>query len=251
MHVTVLGTGTSYPDPDRVQSGVLVESGDFKILLDVGSGILHRLTQTKIDLTDLSAVFFTHFHIDHCSDFLPLYQTLWLEEYQETLEIYGSADIHEWLKGINEVSFPYLLDRISTEVNELAEHDKVDFGEVKVEAHPTCHSDQDSRAFKVTNEDASLVYTGDTSVCEEVIEMAKDVDVLIHECNWLDGDHREGVHTSPSELNKVVSDAGPVKVILVHVSPPVVREQDSVVEIVGRSNSAEVVIGEDLVEINL
>lgn len=251
MHVTLLGTGTSFPDPERVQSGVLLETEDFTFLLDNGSGTLHRLTQTEIELTDLSAVLFTHFHVDHCSDFLPLYQTLWLQEYDKTLEVYGSADIHDWLKGINEVSFPYLLDRISTKVIELAEHDRLDFGGVTIEAHPTCHSDQDSRAFKVEADGASLVYTGDTSACEEVIKMAKDVDVLIHECNWLDGDHREGVHTTPSDLNQVVSEAQPEKVILVHVSPPVVRERDSVVEIVGKSNNAEVIMGEDLLEIQL
>ncbi|MGV9103003.1 MAG: MBL fold metallo-hydrolase [Candidatus Thorarchaeota archaeon] len=251
MHVTLLGTGTSYPDPNRVQSGVLVEIGELKLIFDTGSGTLHRLTQTGIDLTQLSAVFFTHFHIDHCADFLPLYQTLWMQEYDDTLQVYGSADIHDWLRGINEVSFPYLLDRISTNITELAPHDQIEFENVEVEACPTCHSDQDSRAFKIATKYASLVYTGDTSVCHEVIKMAKGVDVLIHECNWLDGDHPEGVHTSPHELNAVVSETKPDKVILVHVSPPVVEKKDSVIEIVGESNLSEIIMGEDSLQIDL
>jgi ribonuclease BN (tRNA processing enzyme) len=109
----------------------------------------------------------------------------------------------------------------------------------------------DSRAFKVEYNGTSVVYTSDTAPCQQIIELAKGVDVLIHECNWLDGDHPKNVHTSPSELNEITKQTGAKKVVLVHVGPDVVGEQENVLEIVRRNTDAEIIMGQDLLEINL
>ena len=67
----------------------------------------------------------------------------------------------------------------------------------------------------------------------------------------LDGAHPEGVHTSPSELAQIVEEINPSKIVLTHVSPEVVAIKDKVIEIVSRRTNAEVVLGEDLMEIDL
>ncbi|MHA2360284.1 MAG: MBL fold metallo-hydrolase, partial [Candidatus Thorarchaeota archaeon] len=105
MKVTLLGTGTSYPDPDRVQAGILVETGITKVLFDVGSGTLHRLTQLEFDLTTLDAVFLSHFHIDHVSDFLTLCQSLWLSGYERTFQLYAPPMVKDWSRGVHDVAF--------------------------------------------------------------------------------------------------------------------------------------------------
>ena len=112
MKVTLLGTGTSFPDPNRVQSGILVEAENKTFLLDVGSGVLHRLIQTGIDLKTLDSVFISHFHIDHCSDFLTLCQSLWLAGYDKTLELYAPPTMREWSRGVREIGFPYLREKV-------------------------------------------------------------------------------------------------------------------------------------------
>jgi ribonuclease BN (tRNA processing enzyme) len=81
--------------------------------------------------------------------------------------------------------------------------------------------------------------------------LAKGTDVLIHECNWLDGPHPEGVHTSPSELARIAEEINPSKVILTHVAPEVVAKRDKVIEIVSRRTDAEVIVGEDLMTVAL
>ncbi len=251
MKATLLGTGTSFPDPTRVQSGILVEIGDKRVLFDVGSGVLHRLTQLEIDLRTLDSIFLSHFHIDHCSDFLTLTQSLWLSGYDKTLNLYAPRMIREWFRGVYDVAFTYMRDKVLIEATILDEGLAVHQGDFVVSNTPTVHSTMDTRAFKIEHEGKSMVISSDTAPCREVIDLAKDCDVLIHECNWLDGTHPEGVHTSPSELAWVAEEATPERLVLTHVSPEVVANRKKVVDIVQRRTDAKVIFGEDLMVLDL
>jgi len=246
MKVTMLGTGTTYPDPDRVQSGILIELNDESILFDIGAGIYHRLIQTGVDLGSISSIFITHFHIDHCSDFLMLCQYLWLGGHDKPLNIYGPPEIKQWYRGLFDIAFPYAQNRLAIDVRILKEHEVVQVGKANISNTPTVHGNMETRALRIEWRGHSLVYSSDTAPCRNVIDLAKGTDVLIHECNWLDGPNPEGVHTTPSQLAQIVEEVAPKKVILTHVSPNVVSQKDRVLEIVSRQTNVEIVLGEDL-----
>lgn len=246
MKITLLGTGTSFPDPNRVQSGILVETSNTAILLDVGSGVLQRLAHLNYDITKIDAIFISHFHIDHCSDFLALCQSLWLAGYDRILQLYAPPNLHEWSRGTRDIAFPYLLEKVSIEMHSLRENDLIYIDSLNVAACPTLHGRMQTRAFKVEESGFSFVFSSDTAPCPEVISLAKETDILIHECNWLDGNHPQGVHTSPSELAHVAEMANPSKVILNHVSPEVVANSKKALDTVQRRTKAIVSLGEDL-----
>jgi ribonuclease BN (tRNA processing enzyme) len=247
----MLGTGTSFPDPHRVQSGILIEDGNHRILLDIGSGVLHRLTQLAFDIKTIDAVFISHFHVDHCADFLPLCQSLWLAGYDETLKLYAPPTVTEWSRGLNDISFTYLRDKIRIATTSLQENQVVSLEDLRIVTTPTLHSNYDTRAFRVEGNGKSLTFSSDTAPCRNIIDLAKETDVLVHECNWLDGVHREGIHTSPSELARIAEEIDPSKIILTHVSPEVAAEKEKVIEIVSRRTTAEVVMGEDLMVVGI
>lgn len=251
MKITLLGTGTSFVDPERVQSGILVEVVNKKFLLDVGSGVLQRLNKGRIDIKSIDYIFISHFHIDHCSDFPTLYQSLWMSGYDRPLRVFAPPAIREWMRGIFEIALPYLQGKLQIDVTELDDVDRVELEGIVITVQSTPHSTLDSRAFKIEHDGKSIVYTSDTAPCQEIIEFAKGVDVLIHECNWLDGDHPGNVHTSPSELRDIAKETGAKKVVLVHLGPDVVSEKEKVLQIIGSETEAEIIMGEDLLEINI
>ncbi|MHA1963842.1 MAG: MBL fold metallo-hydrolase [Candidatus Thorarchaeota archaeon] len=251
MRAVLLGTGTSYPDPSRVQSGILVEDGNHRILIDIGSGVLHRLTQLEIDIRTIDSVFISHFHIDHCSDFLPLCQSLWLSGYDKTLNLFAPPTVKEWSRGVFDVAFKYLRDKLLIKTTELNENHVIPEGNLTVIAGPTLHGNYDTRGFRVEHGEKILTYSSDTAPCRDIIDLAKGTDVLVHECNWLDGPHPEGVHTSPSELAKIAEEINPSKIVLTHISPEVDANKDKVIEIVSRRTNAEVLLGEDLMVLDL
>ena len=246
MKVTILGTGTSYPDATRVQSGILIELGKESILFDIGAGIFHRLIQLGANLNSISSIFITHFHIDHCSDFLMLCQNLWLDRHEKPLNIYGPPAIKQWYRGLFDIAFPYAQNRLVLNVRVLKEDEIVQVEEAAISNTPTVHGNMETRALRIEWRGRSLVYSSDTAPCRDVIDLAIGADVLIHECNWLDGPNPEGVHTTPSQLAQIVEEVAPKKLILTHVSPDVVNEKDRVLEIVSRRTDAEVFMGEDL-----
>jgi ribonuclease BN (tRNA processing enzyme) len=167
------------------------------------------------------------------------------------LQLYAPPRIREWSRGVYDIAFPYLREKLLVEKTVLKEDAVVHLGPVVVSTSPTTHSTLETRAFRVEHEGKSIVYSSDTAPCREVIELAKGADVLIHECNWLDGDHPKGVHTSPSELADVVERAEPRKVVITHVSPEVVAKERQVLATVGRRTNADVMIAKDLMTLTL
>jgi ribonuclease BN (tRNA processing enzyme) len=63
--LTLLGTGSPDPDPNRFSASTLIEAGNQKLLIDVGRGATIRLYQLKVPLSQIDVVFFTHYHSDH------------------------------------------------------------------------------------------------------------------------------------------------------------------------------------------
>ena len=251
MKVTLLGTGTSTPDPERVQAGILIELGNNRILFDIGTGTYHRMNQLGFDQATISSIFITHFHVDHCSDFVMLCQSLWLHGHDKQLNVYGPPFIETWWRGIFDISYPYAKERLKLKAIALNEREEVCLEDAVVTNVPTVHSTIDTRALKLEAEGKTIVYSADTAPCDEIISLAKGADLLIHECNWLDGKHAEGVHTSPSQLADIVEVAQPRRLVLTHLTPEVIENKEKVIEIVKQRTKAEVVLGEDLMSIVL
>ncbi len=251
MRITLLGTGTSLPDIERVQSGIFIDLGEEVILIDIGSGVLHRLTQTKIDLRRIQHIFITHTHVDHCSDIMTLCQTLWMLGYDKTLNIHIPTGGKQWLRTMFESAYPYLQSKISVQVIEMDYSYSTAIGTATVTAWKTQHGTTQTRSIRVDHANHSVVVSSDTAPDPNLLAMAKGTDVLIHECNWLDGPHPSGVHTSPSELADIVAVLQPNTVILTHMSPEVISAAEEVTRIVKSTTNTRVVIGHDLMQLIL
>lgn len=64
FRVTLLGTSTPNPLPDRFGPSTFVEAGDEKLLFDCGRGSTIRLWQLKIPVATVQ-LFLTYLHSDH------------------------------------------------------------------------------------------------------------------------------------------------------------------------------------------
>jgi len=64
LKVTLLGTSTPNPLPDRFGPSTLVEAGNERLLFDCGRGATIRLWQLRIPLGTVK-LFITHLHSDH------------------------------------------------------------------------------------------------------------------------------------------------------------------------------------------
>ena len=81
FRITLLGTGTPVPRPDRFGPSTLVEAGDQKLLIEAGRGATMRLYQLGIPIGRLDALLLTHYHSDHTSCVADVWLTGWLKSH--------------------------------------------------------------------------------------------------------------------------------------------------------------------------
>jgi ribonuclease Z len=68
IEVTLLGTGSPIPDPNRAGPSTLVRAGGQVFLVDCGRGVLQRAAAVGVGAGGLSALLLTHLHSDHIGD---------------------------------------------------------------------------------------------------------------------------------------------------------------------------------------
>ncbi len=97
-----------------------------------------------------------------------------------------------------------------------------------------------------------IVYAGDTRPCKHVIELARDADVLIHDCtlaNELLERAIESGHSTPQEAAEVAKNAGVKQLVLVHISPRYV--DDSVLLKEAQQVFPNVIVARDMMELEV
>ena len=78
ISVTLLGTGTPQPRPDRFGPSILVEAGGTRLVFDAGRGLTIRLFELGIPLGTIESLFITHFHSDHLNGLPDYFLTSYL-----------------------------------------------------------------------------------------------------------------------------------------------------------------------------
>lgn len=66
--ITLLGTGSPMPSPDRAGPATLVSVDSGHYLVDADRGVLMRLAAAGLGAPNLTAVLITHLHSDHITE---------------------------------------------------------------------------------------------------------------------------------------------------------------------------------------
>lgn len=120
MEILFLGTSSGAPTKTRNVSAIaLVESeGSDWYLIDCGEGTQHQLINTHLSLNNLSAIFLTHLHGDHCYGLPGLLASAGLNGRTTALRIVAPEGAREWIeltKRISDLHLPYDLQFILTD----------------------------------------------------------------------------------------------------------------------------------------
>lgn len=90
--VQVLGSGgPEYQDKRASTSYLIWDHGTPRVILDAGGGSALRFGQSGAQISQLDVFLFSHFHIDHSSDFPALIFSSWFEDRTRPLPVYGPS----------------------------------------------------------------------------------------------------------------------------------------------------------------
>jgi ribonuclease Z len=227
MRLFLLGTGASVSDPHRTVTMLAVQAekanGDLStVLIDCGGDAIQRLLACGIDLDTLDHVVVTHEHADHTSGFTLLVQKLWLSGRRRPIPVYGieaalaqarrvweAFDTDSWKdQGLPDLDWNRFDHEVGAEV--LADDTW------RITAAPADHP-VPTVGLHIEHVPSSrtLAYSCDTAPHEPIVDLARGVDLLVHEANGA----IPGVHSSAEEAAQVAAKAGVHRLVLVHLPP--------------------------------
>jgi ribonuclease Z len=242
MKITLLGTGAALADPDRCQSAILLTLDNGRhYLFDCGEGATRQMVRANINPADVGWVFLSHLHYDHICGLPFFVLSSWIFNRTGSPKVFGPKGTQNYVDHLFEngafaVDFrarsQYALRKKNPEamrptVTEVKpglvyqdEHVRVSADWVEHIPREIC----ECFGVRVEAEGKVLAFSGDTAPCESMVRLARDADLLIHECTFPESfiEHRRksGVgtfaHTSPTELGKLATAAGAKSLVATH-----------------------------------
>lgn len=194
IEVTLLGTGSPIPDPERAGPSTLARAGDQMFLIDCGRGVLQRLAAVGSGANQLSALLLTHLHSDHIADLGDVIITRWVSTFTPEappLPIIGPPGTAEVVDATLRAFGHDIGYRIAhhadlsgpprVEVHEYTDAVVWDRGGVQIRVAPTDHRPvTPTIAFRIEHGGASVVAAGDTVPCPSLDALAEGAGALVH-----------------------------------------------------------------------
>ncbi|HWQ04952.1 MAG TPA: ribonuclease Z [Longilinea sp.] len=214
--IVILGSANAVPDENHANTHLLIQEGSRAILVDCPENPIVKLRQIGLTLDCLTDIILTHFHPDHVSGVPLLLMDLWLSGRRLPITIHGLTDTLDRMESMmnlyNWESWPGFFQvyfhRLQGEANStlLQDDDFVITASPVKHLIPTVGIRIDfKRSGKV------MVYSSDTEPCQNVVDLAHEADILIHEsAGLLTG------HSTPGQGGEVAQQAGVKTLYLIH-----------------------------------
>lgn len=274
LAVTLLGTGMPQPDRERHGPSQVVELDSDLVIVDCGPGALHRFLETGCDAASIRLIALTHLHADHTTGLADILWAAWVGGWWQTPPplvgppgtralvkrlLHAFEDDIRWRSGEGATT----RGGLEPAVEEIDDGWSFERGSWRLTAFRVDHFPvEHAFGFRFEQDGRSVVLSGDTRRCDNLIGHARDADILVHEVIWGEGMRREilqartpegrarlervlSYHTPATEVGKIAAEANVRKLVLTHLIFAGGTPDDLVAD-VGKSFGGDVRVGEDL-----
>ncbi len=212
MKIQVIGTGCIA----SIKNGANVLIND-NILFDVPNGSLKAMIRQNIDISKINTIIISHTHADHCFD-IPF--VLWYkkrtEKIEKTIKIITDEITKETIESLIDSSYfdsakeakKEFID--SKEINNTKLFDDLDISNEQMKHEGIKYAN----GYIIKNNKISIGLTGDTSFCEGVKNLAKNVDILIADMTREKGNDS---HMGIDNILDLLKENPKLKIIPIHM----------------------------------
>ena len=269
LEVVVLGSGGPRAFGKAGSSYIVLVGGRPRILVDAGPGAFLRIGELDLDLDKVDTVLLTHLHIDHSGDLAAFFNARALtsdgsisyrifgpdgaglfpktSRFVNLLVGDGGAFAYQKTFGADESftvrDLAISLDSARTKI--------VDQDGLIVEEIATHHGDCPSVAYRISYKNAVVVFSGDmdVSALPNLVQLAKNADLLIFNCAVLDPPDSPSqlydLHTPPRKIGEAARASGVKSLLLSHLAPDVEGQEAAVRKSIEASYAGPVAFASD------
>ncbi len=218
MKIYFLGTNGWYTSPTGDTPCILINSKDQYVVFDAGNAIYKIDKYIKEDKP--VSLFLSHFHIDHISGLHMLVKF----KFKRGIDIYFAKgrkkDFNLFVNPPYTIGITNDKKNIYTMKSEIRLHE-LEEGESNV-GFPVVmkklYHGFENHGFKITLEGKTVVYSGDTKIVPNGLLLAKNADLLIHECSNITSPPEPDLwgHTDPTQTAQFAKEANVKKLVMTH-----------------------------------
>ena len=221
----LLGTGAAVSDPHRTTTMLALNSGQSTLVIDCGGDVVQRMLAAAIDLDTIEGLVITHEHPDHAGGFPLFMEKIWLAGRRRPIAVYGIAPAIRQARVIfeafNTSTWTGMPEIQWHEVAYSANAPVLSNGIWNVTATPVKHP-VPTVGLRIEEKRSGgvVAYSCDTEPTDDVVSLARNADILIHEATG------EGPgHTTKEEAARAAREARVGRLLLVHL-PPGLTDED-------------------------
>ncbi|SDH16942.1 Ribonuclease BN, tRNA processing enzyme [Alteribacillus persepolensis] len=270
--VIMLGTGAPVPNLERMPSAELLIMENIPILIDCGEGATTQIMKAGFQPQDIHHLFFTHLHCDHMLGYGQFLIGGWTLG-RKKLTVYGpkgTRDFHEAVLSTlrSDVEYRKSLGRspegiLDVEIIEIEDAGLVNTSlPIEVTCEEMVHYEP-TFAYRFQTKDKAVVFSGDTSPVNALVQLSEGADVIVHECCLTSNSAYEGndeqehriweslqrEHCTPQQAAETAKKAGVSTLITNHFLPDINERQ--VYDEIASVFNGNIIVSEDLQEIKL
>ncbi len=252
MEVVIAGSGTCVPSLRRAGPCQLLRACGCNIMVDSAAGSLRQLLRAGIRQDDIDLILYTHFHPDHTGELVPfIFSSKYSPAFsrKRPILIWGPEGLASLMSGVAQAWGDWAEpepDKIVFEEIPVSMMTSQQFPPFVIKTVHTKHTPH-SLAYRINGPDGkSVVFSGDTEYCEELVELSMGADLLVQECAAPEGKMIQG-HMTPSQAGRVASKAGVHKMVLTHFYPDC--DKSDLLTPCRRHFDGMVILAEDLMRI--
>lgn len=181
MKITFFGTSHGVPELKRKCSSTLIEVGENRYIIDMGTQSIEQLIDRKIPIDSIKSIFITHMHGDHTNGLISFFDICSWYFKQASPKVFLPGDVERSKEAIRNWLGCNGIPLRDFEFNPVKAGTVYDDGIIRVTAFRTKHIDF-SYAYLIEAENKRLLFSGDlyknptedfpVSVLDQPLELA-------------------------------------------------------------------------------
>jgi ribonuclease Z len=259
LRILLCGTASPVPSARRAEACTAVFAGGRMWIVDTGPGSWRTLGLRRIRGEAIGAILYTHLHSDHIGELGEFNLQTWAAGRPDPLRVYGPEGVTELVHGFAEAYAADTRFRIAHHGAALLPPERavmlpmpvqldgadatrvLEENGVVVTAFAVCHDPvKPAFGYRFDYGGRSVVVSGDTRPCPNLVTQARGADVLVHEAQANSvvhimeqvardaGESRlakilgdiPSYHSSPADAAREAVTAGVRLLVLTHLTPP-------------------------------